>query len=266
MTSAEAPAAGPPTAAPSPPTTLAIDIGGSGLKASVLDARGAMVVDRVRVPTTYPIPPEKLVAALVELVRPLPPFDRVSVGFPGVVRKGRILTAHNLVTVAGPGSEVLPELVEAWTGFDLAAELSERLQRPTKVVNDADMQGAAVVRGDGLELVITLGTGFGTGLFLDGRLAPHLELAHHPLRNDRTYEEELGDVARREVGSKKWNKRVQFAIRTLHALLNYDHLYVGGGNAKHLTIDLGPDATVVPNAAGILGGIKLWDPDAPLGA
>ena len=266
MSNAEAPAAGPATATPPPPTTLAVDIGGSGLKASVLDAHGAMVVDRVRVPTTYPVPPEKLVATLVELVRPLPPFDRVSVGFPGVVRKGRVLTAHNLVTASGPGSEVLPELVEAWTGYDLAGELSARLERPTKVVNDADMQGAAVVSGNGLELVVTLGTGFGTGLFLDGRLAPHLELAHHPLRKDRTYEEELGDVARRRVGNEKWNKRVQFAIQTLHTLLNYDHLYVGGGNAKHLGIDLGPKSTVIPNVAGILGGIKLWDPDRPLKA
>lgn len=255
-----------PTAAPSPPTTLAIDIGGSGLKASVLDAHGAMVVDRVRVPTTYPLPPEKLVDDLVELVRPLPHFDRVAAGFPGVVRKGRILTAHNLVTASGPGSEVLPELIEAWTGFDLAGELARRLGRPTKVVNDADLQGAAVVSGSGLELVVTLGTGVGTGLYFDGRLAPHLEIAHHPLRKDRTYEEELGDAARKEVGNKRWNERVEFAIHTLHALLNYDHLYVGGGNAKRLTIDLGPNGTVVSNAAGILGGIKLWDPDNPLGA
>jgi polyphosphate glucokinase len=256
----------PLAAAPSPPTTLAIDIGGSGLKASVLDAHGAMVVDRVRVPTTYPLSPQKLVDDLVALVRPLPPFDRVSAGFPGVVRKGRVLTAHNLVTASGPGSEVLPELVEAWTGFDLAGELARRLGKPTKVVNDADLQGAAVVSGNGLELVITLGTGFGTGLYFDGRLAPHLELAHHPLRKDRTYEEELGDAARKEVGNNKWNERVEFAVRTLDTLLNYDHLYIGGGNAKRLTIDLGPKGTVVSNTAGILGGIKLWDPDNPLGA
>ena len=255
-----------PAAVPSPPTTLAIDIGGSGLKASVLDAHGAMAADRVRVPTTYPLPPHKLVDDLVALVRPLPSFDRVSAGFPGVVRKGRVLTAHNLVTASGPGSAVLPELVEAWTGFDLAGELARRLGRPTKVVNDADLQGAAVVSGRGLELVVTLGTGFGTGLYFDGRLAPHLELAHHPLRKDRTYEEELGDAARRQVGNKKWSGRVEFAVQTLHTLLNYDHLYVGGGNAKHLTVDLGPKVTVVSNTAGIFGGIKLWDPDNPLGA
>lgn len=264
MTRTEAAANQPATASPSPPTTLAIDIGGSGLKASVLDAHGAMVVDRVRVATTYPLPPATLVSALIELVRPLPHFDRVSAGFPGVVRRGRIVTAPHFVTASGPGSEVVPELLEEWTGFDLAGELSERLQRPTKVVNDADLQGAAVASGSGLELVVTLGTGVGTGLFLDGRLAPHLEIAHHPLRKDRTYNEELGDAARRRVGDKKWNKRVRYGIEVLHTLLNYDRIYVGGGNAKHLTFDLGPKGTVVDNVAGILGGIKLWDPDTPL--
>lgn len=264
MTRTESAANQPATASPSPPTTLAIDIGGSGLKASVLDAHGAMVVDRVRVPTTYPLPPGTLVSALVELVRPLPHFERVSAGFPGVVRKGRIVTAPHFVTASGPGSEVVPDLLEEWTDFDLAGELSERLQRPTKVVNDADLQGAAVVSGSGLELVVTLGTGVGTGLFLDGRLAPHLEIAHHPLRKDRTYNEELGDAARKRVGDKKWNKRVHYGIQVLHTLLNYDRIYVGGGNAKHLTFDLGPKGTVVDNVAGILGGIKLWDPDTPL--
>ena len=256
--------ADPAATSASSPTTLAIDIGGSGLKASVLDAHGAMIVDRVRVPTTYPLPPERLVAMLVDLVRPLPPFDRVSAGFPGVVRKGRVVTAPHFVTASGPGTEVVPDLLGSWTDFDLAGELSRHLDRPTKVVNDADLQGAAVVSGDGLELVVTLGTGVGTGLFLDGRLAPHLEIAHHPLQKDRTYNEVLGDAARRRIGPKKWNKRVQFAIRTLHTLLNYDRIYVGGGNAKHLTFDLGPKGTVVDNAAGILGGIKLWDPQSTL--
>jgi hypothetical protein len=90
--------------APRGPFTLAVDVGGTGLKASVLDADGRMVADRVRVDTTYPLPPETLVAALEKLVRPLPAYERVSVGFPGVTRGGRILTAPHFVTVHGPGS------------------------------------------------------------------------------------------------------------------------------------------------------------------
>jgi polyphosphate glucokinase len=250
-------AAGAPTG--NGPFTLAIDIGGTGLKAMVLDALGGPVSDRVRRPTTYPAPPAKLVADLAELVQPLPPFDRVSVGFPGMVRDGRVLSAPHFVTAKGPGSKVVPELVEAWARVDLAAALGEALQRPVRVVNDADLQGVAVVAGHGLELVVTLGTGFGTAIFQAGHLAPHLELSQHPFRKGRSYNEVVGDAARRRIGNKRWSKRVRSALQTLDALMFYDAVYVGGGNARHVCLDLGPKATTVDNRAGMLGGIKLWD-------
>jgi polyphosphate glucokinase len=239
--------------------TLAIDVGGTGLKASVLDQSGAMEVDRVRVATSYPCAPTDLVETLRRLVEPLPVYDRVSVGFPGMVRDGRVLSAPHFVTVSGPGSETVPDLVEAWDGFDLAAALEGVLGKPTKVVNDADLQGAAVVKGKGLELVVTLGTGVGTGLFFHGRLTPHMELAHHPLHKKESYNEYIGNAARKRIGDKKWNKRVKLAVETLDALFFYDHVYVGGGNSKRITGDLGPKVSIVDNSAGILGGIKLWD-------
>ncbi|MDQ6910312.1 MAG: ROK family protein [Actinomycetota bacterium] len=246
------------------PATLAIDIGGTGLKASVLDPLGAMMADRVRVLTPYPLTPGRLVSTLAELVKPLPAYDRVSVGFPGVVRNGKVLTAPHFVAVAGPGSAVSPELRTAWSGFDLAGSLADTLGKPTKALNDADLQGAAVVAGVGLELVVTLGTGVGTGLYHDGELAPHLEISHHPFRKDETYDEQLGDVTRKRIGNKKWNRRVELAIETLNNLLLYDHLYIGGGNSRHIDFDLGPTGTVVDNTAGILGGIKLWGASAPV--
>jgi polyphosphate glucokinase len=241
------------------PATLAIDVGGTGLKASVLDQSGAMEVDRVRVATSYPCPPTKLVETLRRLVEPLPAYDRVSVGFPGMVRDGRVLSAPHFITASGPGSETVPDLVEAWSAFDLAAALEAALGRPTKVVNDADLQGAAVVKGKGLELVVTLGTGVGTGLFFHGRLTPHMELAHHPLHKNESYNEYIGNAARKRIGDKKWNKRVVLAVETLDALFFYDEVYIGGGNSKCITRDLGPKVTIVDNSAGILGGIKLWD-------
>ena len=225
--------------------TLAIDIGGSGLKASVLDEAGALLVDRVRVDTPVGSAPEVIVEALAKLVEPLPPFDRASVGFPGVVRDGRILTAPNLGH-------------EGWAGFDLATALRSHLGKPTRVVNDADMQGLAAILGKGVELVITLGTGFGTALYLDGRLAPHLELAHHPFRKRETYEEQLGDAARKRAGTKKWNTRIRKAIGNLRALIHFDHLYIGGGNAKKITFEPDPDTTIISNEAGVRGGIALW--------
>jgi polyphosphate glucokinase len=241
------------------PTTLAIDIGGTGLKASVLDSAGGLIAKRVRTETTYPCPPDELVNALGALVAPLARFDRVSAGFPGVVRNGIVLTAPHFITRSGPGSPVDKKLLAAWTGFDLASALKDRLGHPVRVANDADIQGLDVVSGSGIEFVVTLGTGVGTALLVDGRLAPHLELAHHPFRKGETYNEQLGNEALQKIGPKKWRKRIDQAFANFSELINYDRLYVGGGNASKLDGHVDSSVTIVGNIAGILGGIKLWD-------
>jgi polyphosphate glucokinase len=246
---------------PTSPTTLAIDIGGTGLKASVLDADGGKIISRVRTKTPYPCPPRVLIRELDKLTYGLPPWDRISVGFPGFVRAGRVLNAPNLSTKAGPGTPLSRKLVEAWAGFPLAAELEGRLGKPTRLSNDADMHGLAVIRGKGLELVITLGTGLGTAVFIDGSATPHLELALMPFRGRGTFQDELGNGTRRRIGNHRWSKRVLAAVEMFDALLHIDRLYVGGGNAKKLTLDLGHRVELVDNAAGILGGIKLWEMD-----
>ncbi|HET6879703.1 MAG TPA: ROK family protein [Pirellulales bacterium] len=230
------------------PLTLAIDIGGTGLKASVLDTDGNMVTPRMRVATPHPSPPGVLLEALVKLVAPLPAYERVSVGFPGVVRKGKIVTAPNLGQ-------------EDWQGFDLAEALARHLGKPVKVKNDADLQGLGAIRGQGVEMVITLGTGFGTALFDDGFIAPHIELAHHPFRKGDTYEQQLGIAALEKVGQQKWNKRVKKAIDTIRALTNFDTLFIGGGNAKRIDFDLPHDVEIVSNDDGMRGGIWLWRKD-----
>jgi polyphosphate glucokinase len=244
-----------------PPITLGIDIGGTGLKASVLDAEGRKLVDRVRVKTPYPCPPRTLVKALDKLTFELPTWDRVSVGFPGIVRAGRILTAPNLSTVGGPGTKLDQGLVEKWAGFSLAAELEGRLGKPVRILNDADMHGLAVISGEGLEFVLTLGTGLGAALFMNGDLAPHIELALLPFQGGETYQSRLGNATRRRIGNKAWSKRVQQAVDTFETLLQFDRLYVGGGNAKKLTVDLGHRVELVDNRAGILGGLKVWEID-----
>jgi polyphosphate glucokinase len=240
------------------PKTLAIDIGGTGLKASVLDADGRKIVKRVRTLTPYPCPPRVLIRVLDELTYKLPAWDRVSVGFPGFVRSGRVLTAPNLSTKRGPGTPLSRKLVEAWAGFPLAAELEGRLGKPTRLANDADMQGLAVIDGTGLELVITLGTGLGTAVFQDGSPTPHLELALMPFHGKGTFQDHLGNRTRRRIGSRRWSQRVREAVEMFDALLHFDRLYVGGGNAKKLEVDLGHRVTIVDNSAGIVGGIKLW--------
>jgi polyphosphate glucokinase len=230
------------------PHTLAIDVGGSHVKASVLDRRGRLLHERARVDTPKGVTPARLVSIAAELAEHLPPFDRISVGFPGVVRKGVILTAPNLGT-------------KRFAGFNLEGALSKRLGKPARVCNDADVQGFAAIKGKGVEVVITLGTGFGSSIFMDGRLGPHLELAHHCFRNGCTYEEELGDAAFKSHKKRKWNKHLKLAIETLRGLTWFDHLYIGGGNARHIDFALPKNVTVVDNVAGIIGGVRLWDND-----
>lgn len=246
---------------PNDAITLSIDVGGSGLKAALLDKDGQMVSDRVRIETPYPCPPTRLVETLVELSTQLPGFHRVSVGFPGLVRDGRVFHIPSLTKRELEG-EVDPKLVKLWHGFDLGSALNEAFDAPVRVANDADVQGCAVIRGEGLEFVITLGTGCGTALFFDGKLLPHLELGHAPFRKGQTYEDQIGNAARREVGKERWANRVIKAIDSYDKSLFFDHVYVGGGNARllvELGIELGPKATIVSNTAGILGGIAIWE-------
>lgn len=242
------------------PFTLAVDVGGTGIKASVLDATGKMVADRVKVDTTYPLSPEAFVQCVVDLAKPLPSYERASVGFPGVVRDGRIITAPHFVTTHGPGTKISKQLLREWTDYPATGELEKRLGHPVKILNDADLQGLDVVTGKGLEFVVTLGTGVGTALFSDGLLAPHLELAHHPFRKDETYNEQLGEAALKKVGAKRWRKRALLGLQTLSDLVNFDHCFIGGGNGRILRGHVDEARyTVVDNLAGILGGIKLWE-------
>ena len=223
--------------------TLAVDIGGSGIKVMVLDNQGNPLSDRQRLKTPQPAKPEDVIDTILTLAKQ-EEFDRASVGFPGVVQNGLIKTAVNLD--------------EDWLNYDLATSLTQLLSKPVKVANDADIQGFGAIAGKGVELVITLGTGFGSALFVDGKLVPNLEMGHHPFRKRETYEEQLGRSAMDKEGKKKWNARLEKAIATLDHLFNYDTLYIGGGETKHIKFDLPNNAKVIPNVSGLLGGIKLW--------
>jgi len=239
-----APSAPSATSKSSNPITMCIDIGGSGLKAMLLDAAGKPVSERQRVVTpTVPIP--KLVLdGLDELRKLLPAFDRVSVGFPGVIKRGTTYTAANL----NP----------AWVGFPLQAELEKRWKKPVRVANDAAVQGYGAIKGDGVELALTLGTGLGSSLFTDGRLCPGLELAHHPWHKGKEYEDFLGRRGLDKYGKKHWNKLLREAIDQTEKLFNWDHLYLGGGNTKKIDFKPGKNIEIVSNEAGLLGGVALW--------
>ena len=227
--------------------TLAIDIGGSHLKAGVLDHHGAVVAGPARVVTPAPAAPDAVIGQLVEMTSGLTPFARVSIGFPGVVRDGTVLTAPNLGT-------------KQWQNFPFAATMSQHLGKPVRVLNDASIQGLGVISGQGLECVITLGTGMGFSLFGSGQLTPHMEMGQHVAHGDKTYDQYVGEAGLRAAGRKRWNRRVRRVVTALNTLLNYDMLYIGGGNAMRIDFELPRNVHIVSNEAGVTGGVRLWDP------
>ncbi len=240
-------------------TTLCIDIGGSGLKAALCSLDGTMISERVKVKTPYPCPPERLVSSLLNLVQDLGDYDRVSVGFPGLVRNGVVSNIPSLSRRSYAG-ETDPKLVERWHGFDLQQALQEAFDKPLRLANDADVQGAAVVEGHGFEFVMTLGTGIGTAVFQDGKLIPHLELSHALYRTDTDFDAAIGNSARKEIGNDRWVTRVLKAIAIFDAFLFFDQCHIGGGNAVRLAeVDLPPRCRLVSNTAGLLGGVRLWE-------
>ncbi|GAA2337012.1 ROK family protein [Dactylosporangium salmoneum] len=242
--------------------TLTIDCGGGGLKAAVVDDSDALAGGPIRVPTPYPFPPERFIRAVLDIEAQLPPAERATIGLPGMIRHGVVVATPHYVTKAGPHTAVDPGLYAAWTGYDARAALHRALDRPVLVLNDAEVHGAALVDGTGLELVITLGTGLGNALFDDGVLAPHLELSHGPIRRKRTYDTYIGEIQRRELGNARWSRRVRRVVEGLRPVFHWDRLYIGGGNSALIDADtvarLGPDVTIVPNTAGVVGGARAW--------
>jgi polyphosphate glucokinase len=230
-----------------PPRTLAIDIGGSHIKASVLDPKGKMLAPEVAEPTPHPTTPRALLGTVARLTDRLPVFERISAGFPGYVKRNVVYTAPNLGT-------------EHWRGFVLADALTARFGKPARILNDADVQGLGVISGKGFECVLTLGTGIGSSFFYNGRLLPHLELGQHPIRHDLTYDHYIGDAVRRK-DRKKWNSRLKKALAIVTTLVNYDTLYLGGGNAQRIDFKLPRHVKLAANVNGIIGGIHLWRPE-----
>lgn len=223
---------------------LSIDIGGTSIKAATLNMDGKLQQEYKKLPTPSPATPAAVLKTINELVNDFN-YDKIAIGFPGYVKNGIIKTAPNLGT-------------EAWKNTNLAKKLNSVLGKPARVINDADMQGLGIISGKGFEMVITLGTGFGTAFFKNGMLLPHLEIAHHPIKKDKTYDEFIGAKALKEIGKQKWNTRVKYILSVLKTVFNYDTLYVGGGNAKKINFKPASNIKLVTNIDGIDGGAKLW--------
>ena len=239
--------------------TLAIDCGGSGIKGSVVTPEGELLVKKMRIETTYPFTPEKLLATAEQIAAAMPKADRVTVGLPGMVRNGVVINTPHYITKNGPFTEVDPDAQKAWDHCHLQDMVAQRLGLPALVLNDADVQGFGVIKGDGLEFVITLGTGFGTAYYLDGQVGMHLEMSQMQFRKDTNFDQYVGDLTLREIGKEQWSERVLKAIAAWREVFMWDHCYLGGGNTRHLVAELPADVTRVPNVAGIIGGARAWE-------
>ena len=229
------------------PITLSIDVGATHVKAQALGPRGRPLDEPWKVNTPTRLSPTKLLDLLVDLAERHAPFDRVSIGLPGLVRRG-IVYALPLLGDRRLHSYPLGDLV------------ADRLDRPVRIVNDAEMHALGVVKRRGVEVVLTLGTGLGSAVFLDGHLGPRLAIMT-PTGGRGPIGGAYGAAARDKIGNSRWGKRVLALIEELRRVTNFDHCYVGGGNAKLIRGRLPRGVRRIDNTAAALGGVRLWEWD-----
>ena len=244
-------------------TTLAVDFGGTGVKASVLDKSGKVLIDFPYLKTPYPLSPNLLISIVKGFVAADHRIKRVTVGLPGMIRNGKVVVIPHYINKNGPRSAVDPALKKAWYGFDMQKALNNKLKLPTLVLNDAEVHGAAVITGIGLETVLTFGTGLGSAIFNDGKLTPHLEISHATIRYGKSIDAWIGEISRRRMGNQLWSRRVKSLIQELYPMIVWDKLYIGGGNAQRISKSalksFDYKVKIIPNSAGVSGGVKAWD-------
>jgi polyphosphate glucokinase len=239
-----------------------IDVGGSGIKGAPVDTEtGELLGERVRIKTPQPATPEAIVQTAVEVVRRSGWDGPVGCGFPAVIKGGVVRTAANIDKAA--------------IGFDMQGRLEQDLGKPVRVINDGDAAGLAEMRwGAGREeagvvLMLTLGTGIGTSLFIGGRLLPNTELGHIEVRGEEA-EHRASDGARKreDLSWKEYAERLDEYLHRIEDLLWPDVIVVGGGISKksekffpHLTARTRVVRAEMLNEAGIAGAALAGVPD-----
>jgi polyphosphate glucokinase len=180
-----------------------------------------------------------------------------------MIRGGKVIVIPHYVNSSGPRGVVDPHLKKAWYGFDMQSMLKKKIKLPTLVLNDAEVHAAAVIAGSGLETVLTFGTGLGSAIFSDGVIAPHLEISHATIRYGKSIDSWIGEQARRRLGNQLWSRRVKSLIQELYPMIIWDKLYIGGGNAQRISKSalksFDYKVKIIPNSAGVTGGVKAWD-------
>ena len=240
-------------------TALGIDVGGSGIKAALVDtASGELTTDRFRLDTPQPATPDAVLGTVAKLLQQFDADVPIGMGFPAVVRDGIVETAMNIDS--------------SWIDVDLASATSDRLGREVALLNDADAAAVAEARFgaaagvDGLVAVITFGTGIGSGLLLDGVLATNTELGVLELDGHAPAEDHFAASARKREGLSwvEWGQRANRFLIHVNRVLNPSLIVVGGGVTKrweqfveelHPSLPLRP--ALLRNNAGIVGA-ALW--------
>jgi polyphosphate glucokinase len=245
-----------------------IDVGGSGIKGAPVDTEtGELVAERVRIKTPRPATPEAIVETAVEVVRRSGWEGPVGCGFPAVIKDGVVRTAANIDQAA--------------IGFDMQGRLEQELEAPVRVINDGDAAGLAEMRWgagreeSGVVLMLTLGTGIGTSLFLGGRLVPNTELGHIEVRGeDAEHRASDGARKREDLSWREYAGRLDEYLHKIEDLLWPDLIVMGGGISKksekffpHLTTRTPIARAEMFNEAGIAGAALASVPErSPLRA
>ena len=237
---------------------LGIDIGGTGIKGAIVDVRtGSLLTERIRLATPQPATPKAVADTVQKLIDELKYEGPVGVGFPAIVRKG----------IAGSAANV----DDSWIGTNIEKVLEKKTGLPFFAVNDADAAGiAAMAFGagkdytkDGVVVMVTIGTGLGGALFVDGELMPNLEIGQIFLKNQKTVAEKFISNKIRKDTNMKWSdfgKRFNKFLSHIDAILNPDLIILGGGASKsfaefkkYVKTNAEVKAATLANAAGTVG-------------
>ncbi len=239
---------------------LVVDIGGSGIKGAPVDTRrGRLLAERQRIPTPQPATPGAVSSAVRKLVRDFEWKGPVGCAVPAVVQRGYVRTAANIS--------------ETWLGVHAPRLFRKAIGRAVTVVNDADAAGYAEMhfgagrRREGLVIIVTLGTGIGTALFINGHLVPNTELGHIEILGREAEKWAAASVREaKNLSWKKWSRRVDAYLTHMQRYFWPDLFIIGGGvSRKHrkflprLTVPVPVVPATLGNDAGIIGAALAYE-------